>query len=65
MKHSRADRINLSVSAVCVAEMQPAASCTTVQGHPYLQHIPQGMQALNYRAVLDQLCLDLNLFFIS
>lgn len=56
-KHSRTDRIHLSVSAVRVAEMQPAASCIAVQGHPYLQHIPQGMQALNYRAVLDQLCM--------
>lgn len=57
MKCSRTAHFNLSVSTVCVAEMQPAPSCTAIQGHPYLQHIPQGMQALNYKAVLDQLCV--------
>lgn len=56
-KHSGTDHINLIVSTVHVAEMQPAASCTAVQGHPYLQHIPQGVHALNFRAVLDQLCV--------
>lgn len=50
MKHSRTDSLNFSVSTVCVAEMQPAGSCTSIQGHPYLQHILQGMQALNYHS---------------
>lgn len=55
MKHSRTDSLNFSVSTVCVAEMQPAGSCTSIQGHPYLQHILQGMQALNYHSAWSAL----------
>lgn len=57
MKCSRTDYINLSVTAAFIAKVQPAVLCGAIEGHPYLQHAPQGVQALNYGAVLDQPCV--------
>lgn len=57
MKWSRTDHISLSVTAAHMAKMQPAVSYGAIQGHPHLQHTPQGVQALSYKAVFDQLCV--------